>query len=342
MDNSPCPYVVHLRAALPARCARPSAMAPPRQAAHDQPHAAGGAENAKASPGRQAPARGARMKKGAGTKAAPRARSMLADDSEEDVGGASQGDEEDGDGLADTRAAAEEPLSIWALKGSLAGRLATDKARKNEDYAVEAPPAVVAAGEEAEFAWLTAFSKAFQPVTASPVRDDRRLSGLTIPKRRRLSAKPEPNKKGRAGLDESAEAVVSTAVYAWVRNDFFLPADHLCAHIRACVKEEGFDAGDAEFEAWWEAKGHSLALAKAKTARHSTVEAVKCGVWLAHGASRHARIRHGLTLARSWHKGPTHTRAGGGLRQEAQGVRRFAGGRRDRTCRHTSVEHHHR
>ena len=92
------------------------------------------------------------------------------------------------------------------------------------------------------------------------------------------------------------------------------------------MKEEGFDAGDAEFEAWWEAKGHSLALAKAKTARHSTVEAVKCGVWLAHGASRHARIRHGLTLARSWHKGPTHTRAGGGLRQEAQGVRRFAGG----------------
>ena len=266
---------------------RPVVMAPGRKPVGDKARATGGAGGAAAGPPRllgptRVSGKGETANAAARAKSQARARSSLEDGSDEDDSGVPSG--EDSYGADSEDAEEEQPMSLWALKGTLAGRLATDKARKSEEYVVEAPQAVVDAGAQAEMAWLTAFSKTFKPATTSPVREDRRLSGLTISKRRRLSSKPEPNKTGRAGLDESAEAVVSTAVYAWVRSDFFLPADHLRLHIRACVKDEGFDASDKDVDAWWEAKGHSMALAKAKSARHSIVEALKCGVWLAHGA----------------------------------------------------------
>jgi len=176
------------------------------------------------------------------------------------------------------------PTCVWTLKGALAGRVATDKARKNEDYDVDPPAAVMEAGDRAELAWLTAFFKAYKAPAAPQAHADRRVAGLTAPKRRRVSSKPEPNKTGRAGLDESAEPLVSAGVYAFVRDEFFLPADHLSAHLRACLLNYGFECTEAEVDAWWEEKGHTLTLTKAKSARHSIVDSVKSGIWLAHGA----------------------------------------------------------
>jgi len=222
------------------------------------------------------------------------------DDDEPDEG------EEDAD--AEALRAPPERDSMWALKGSLAGRVAADCSRRGQEYSVDPPPSVVDAGTAAEHAWLRAFADTFKPAPrdggASPAEeDDRRLvSGLAVAKRRRLSgAKPVLNKAGRAGLDESAEAVVSTFTYAWVRLEFFLPSDHLCVLLRNELKAEGFEHTEAEFEAWWEEKGHTLALTKAKSARASIVIDVKAGIWLAHGAAAHA-----LFIARTSRPEPAH------------------------------------
>jgi hypothetical protein len=212
------------------------------------------------------------------------------DQEQEASGGRRRDEAEEEESLGgDTQERPAPRPSIWALKGALAGRLATDKARKGEPYEVDAPAAAVTAGAEAEMAWLTAFFKEYVPGSAPAPIDDRRVSGLVAPKRRRISSKPEPNKAGRAGLDDNAEAVVSTATYAWVRSEFFLPADHLAARVRDSLKEEGFEFNDTDVASWWEEKGHSLTLTKAKSARHSIVDSVKSGIWLAHGTLRHVQ-----------------------------------------------------
>jgi hypothetical protein len=124
--------------------------------------------------------------------------------------------------------------------------------------------------------------QSFQTVT--PAADDRIVAGLVCkPKRRRVTA-AAPNKHGLDGLNESAEPRVSAVIYAFVRTEFFIPDDHVCSVACACLKEDGFTFTDEEFEKWWEDKGHRLALQKAKSARHLTVDALKQAVWLAHGA----------------------------------------------------------
>ena len=132
-----------------------------------------------------------------------------------------------------------------------------------------------------------AFSKAFTPaVLQQPASTDRVVSGLTAPKRKRLSAaKKEPNKKGRAGLEESATPFASAHIYGLVRRNFFLGDDHGRAVVRAGLLEDGFEFSPAEEEAWWEHMGHALAMLRAKAARAALVESVKAGLWLAHGAS---------------------------------------------------------
>lgn len=224
---------------------------------------------------------GTHQQQAAGARAPARRSEATDEESDSSTKEGDSEEEEDGGGLPNTTTTAR---CVWTLKGSLAGRLATDKARKNKEYNVDAPQAAVDAGEDAELAWLTAFSTTFKPAVVTEAADDRRISGLTVPKRRRVSAKPERNKAGRAGLDESAEAFLSTTTYSWVRSEFFLPADHLAARVRENLKENDFDCTDAEMDAWWEEKGHSLALIKAKCARHSIVDSVKSAVWLAHGA----------------------------------------------------------
>ena len=69
------------------------------------------------------------------------------------------------------------------------------------------PADAAAAGDKAELAWLLAFNETFfKPDTAAPPFADRVVGGLVTPahRRRRTSSKPEVNKAGRAGLDESA------------------------------------------------------------------------------------------------------------------------------------------
>ena len=176
----------------------------------------------------------------------------------------------------------------FTIKGTLAGRVASDHARAGREYSVAVPADAAAAGDKAELAWLLAFNETFfKPDTAAPPFADRVVGGLVTPahRRRRTSSKPEVNKAGRAGLDESAaEMHVSSAVYTWVRSDFFLPDDHGRALVRAGLTAEGFNFSDTDEASWWEEKGHALALAKAKAARYSLVEAVKQSIWLAHGA----------------------------------------------------------
>ena len=178
-----------------------------------------------------------------------------------------------------------QPEDVWALKGKLAGRIAAAAERAGRDFCATCPPDAVGAGAEAELSWLAAFDAAFEAAAPAPAPADRVVAGLAPPKRRRVSAaKPEANKKGRAGLDESAGSAVSSAVYAWVRTRFYLPADHGRDYVRSSLADDGFDFSAAEESAWWEQKGHRLVLAKAKTARSALVDTVKAG-WLAHGAS---------------------------------------------------------
>ena len=71
-----------------------------------------------------------------------------------------------------------------------------------------------------------------------------------------------------------------------MRTSFYLPEDHGRALVRAGLQADGFEFTEAEEAAWWEQKGHALALARFKTARSVLVDAVKAGLWLAHGATR--------------------------------------------------------
>jgi hypothetical protein len=259
------------------------------------------------------------------TAAAAATRRRLQRDSDDPAG---DSDEEEEDEEEEEKEEEEEevpargmppPRCVWTLRGTLAGRLARDNQHHGREYDVDAPANVVAAGAEAESAWLNAFFRTFAPAPSSP--GDRRVSGLIAPKRRRLSGKKEaPNKTGRAGLDESAGAVITSTVYPWVRTKFFTPEDHLRTRVYAALKELEFVCSDAELEAWWEQKGHTLTLQKLKSARHSLVDAVKAAVWLAHGAAAGELALLAAFLSRhSGHKGAPHA-GPGRQRQEAQGV----------------------
>ncbi len=155
--------------------------------------------------------------------------------------------------------------SLWTLRGVLAANAAMDKARRNDEWDAAPPVEARAAGNDAERAWLEGFVNTFKPhgAQAEPARD-RRVSGLTAPKRRRVTNKPEANKVGKAGLEASAESVVSNFVYAWVRAHFFLPAEHLCKEVRSALKEDGFECTEDDLDEWWEERGHSLVLSKAR------------------------------------------------------------------------------
>jgi hypothetical protein len=209
--------------------------------------------------------------------------------------GARRSYEREGPESGEDETGAEEPAttiargaqpSLWTLRGVLAANAAMDKARRNEEWDAAPPVEARAAGNDAERAWLEGFVNTFKPhgARAEPARD-RRVSGLTAPKRRRVTNKPETNKVGKAGLEASAESVVSNFVYAWVRAHFFLPAEHLCKEVRSALKEDGFECTEDDLDEWWEERGHSLVLSKAKSARHSLVDSVKAGVWLVHGAA---------------------------------------------------------
>ena len=196
--------------------------------------------------------------------------------------GLESGEDETG---AEEPAGAAQP-SLWTLRGVLAANAAMDKARRNEEWDAAPPAEARAAGNDAERAWLEGFVSTFKPHGArdEPARD-RRVTGLTAPKRRRVTNKPEALKAGKAGLEASAESVVSNFVYAWVRAHFFLPAEHLCKEVCSALKEDGFECTEDDLDEWWEERGHSLVLSKAKSARHSLVDSVKAGVWLFHGVT---------------------------------------------------------
>jgi hypothetical protein len=76
-------------------------------------------------------------------------------------GGLTEGGSEEDDGPADgaPAAAAGGPARLWRLKGTLAGRAAADASRAQRQYSVDPPADVVAAGEAAQLAWLSAFAK---------------------------------------------------------------------------------------------------------------------------------------------------------------------------------------
>jgi hypothetical protein len=183
-----------------------------------------------------------------------------------------------------------KPPSLWALKGALAGRAAADASRAQRPYSVDPPAAVTSAGEEAELEWLMAFEDKFKTGTAVVQAEDRLVSGL-VKKKKRVRGATEPNKNGLAGLQQSAAPAVSVAVYAMVRDEFFLPDDHAQAVVRSHLTQEGFTFTDDDFTTWWEELGHAIVLHKFKSARHSLVDSVKQSVWRIHGA------RYALRLA---------------------------------------------
>ena len=183
-----------------------------------------------------------------------------------------------------------KPQSLWALKGALAGRAAADASRAQRPYSVDPPAAVTSAGEEAELEWLMAFEDKFKTGTAVVQAEDRLVSGL-VKKKKRVRGATGPNKNGLAGLQQSAAPAVSVAVYAMVRDEFFLPDDHAQAAVRSHLTQEGFTFTDDDFTTWWEELGHAIVLHKFKSARHSLVDSVKQSVWRIHGA------RYALRLA---------------------------------------------
>jgi len=183
-----------------------------------------------------------------------------------------------------------KPPSLWALKGALAGRAAADASRAQRPYSVDPPAAVTSAGEEAELEWLMAFEDKFKTGTAVVQAEDRLVSGL-VKKKKRVRGATEPNKNGLAGLQQNAAPAVSVAVYAMVRDEFFLPDDHAQAVVRSHLTQEGFTFTDDDFTTWWEELGHAIVLHKSKSARHSLVDSVKQSVWRIHGA------RYALRLA---------------------------------------------
>lgn len=180
-----------------------------------------------------------------------------------------------------------KPQSLWALKGALAGRAAADASRAQRPYSVEPPAAVTAAGAEAELEWLVAFEDKFKTGTAVVQVEDRVVSGL-VKKKKRVHGTTEPNKNGLAGLKESSAQAVSVAVYAMVRDEFFLPDDHAQAAVRSHLAEEGFTFTDEDFTTWWEDLGHAMVLNRFKAARHSLVDSMKQSLWLVHSACRAA------------------------------------------------------
>ena len=257
----------------------------------------------------------------AGRGAAPPPAAAASDKPEADEDG-SGGD--DGDDL-DAAAAASVQRRLFQLRGALAGRAAADAARERRPYSTEPPEAVEGASESAQLAWFEAFQANFKTPDASAA--DPVVAGLVAKasKRRRRTAS-EPNTQGAAGLKESAEAVVSSSVYAQVRTHFFLPDDHGLALVTAGLKESGFVFTEDELTAWWEEKGHRQALAKAKSARHLSVEGVKLALWLAHGALVSASAsRYAMFLTRrathSGHERPPH--APGAGRQRGDGAARL-------------------
>jgi len=183
-----------------------------------------------------------------------------------------------------------KPPSLWALKGALAGRAAADASRAQRPYSVDPPAAVTSAGEEAELEWLMAFEDKFKTGTAVVQAEDRLVSGL-VKKKKHVRGATEPNKNGLAGLQQNAAPAVSVAVYAMVRDEFFLPDDHAQAAVRSHLTQEGFTFTDDDFTTWWEELGHAIVLHKFKSARHSLVDSVKQSVWRIHGA------RYALRLA---------------------------------------------
>jgi hypothetical protein len=189
--------------------------------------------------------------------------------------------------------------SLWALKGALAGRAAADASRAQRPYSVDPPAAVTSAGEVAEREWLVAFNDKFKTSTTATIQvEDRLVSGL-VKKKKRIQGATEPNKIGLAGLKESAAPAVSVAVYAMVRDDFFLPDDHAQATVRNHLAQDGFTFTDDDFTTWWEELGHATVLHKFKAARHSLVDSMKQSLWLIHSACRAACcIPHGAADVR--------------------------------------------
>jgi len=230
--------------------------------------------------------------------AQPTKRRSLLPESDEDEAGEPSPSPSTGSAGRDSQeeAPAPAPPSLWALKGALAGRAAADASRAQRPYSVDPPAAATAAGEEAEREWLVAFEDKFKCNTML-VADDRLVSGLVTKKKRRRQGAIEPNKEGLAGLKESAALGLSTAVYAIVRDDFFLPDDHAKDDVRNHLRQDGFTFNDEDFATWWEELGHAAVLHKFKTARHSLVDSVKQSVWRMHGA--HLMMRHVFAFARS-------------------------------------------
>ena len=218
-------------------------------------------------------------------------RSLLAESDEDEAGEPSPSPSTDSAGRdSQEEAPAPAPPSLWALKGALAGRAAADASRAQRPYSVDPPAAVTSAGEEAELEWLMAFEDKFKTGTAVVQAEDRLVSGL-VKKKKRMRGATEPNKNGLAGLQQSAAPAVSVAVYAMVRDEFFLPDDHAQAAVRSHLTQEGFTFTDDDFTTWWEELGHAIVLHKFKSARHSLVDSVKQSVWRIHGA------RYALRLA---------------------------------------------
>ena len=234
--------------------------------------------------------RGAKQVAAAAKKAAPapapaqrtKRQSLLASSDEDEAGEPGPSPSTGSDGR-DSHEGAPAPPSLWALKGALAGRAAADASRAQRPYSVDPPPAVTAAGEAAELQWLVAFDDKFKSSVTPPI-EDRLVIGLVNKKKRRRQGATEPNKEGIAGLKESAAPEVSVAVYAMVRDEFFLPDDHAKAAVRDHLAQDGFKFTDDDFSTWWEELGHAIVLHKCKTARHSLVDSVKQSVWRIHSA----------------------------------------------------------
>ena len=181
---------------------------------------------------------------------------------------------EDAGGAEQQRAAAP---SVWTLRGKMAGRA---DARGGKDAAYEAPEEAKAAGVEAEADWLAAYDTAVE--TYAPPPSDRPVGGLTtaVRKSRRSSAKPDPIKAGRVGLD-TAEATtkLSAACWAYVRAYFHAPEDHGKVAVNAHLTTSGYTFTVQEFDAWWNEMGHNLAISKFKAARYETGKRFRAAYW---------------------------------------------------------------
>jgi hypothetical protein len=179
------------------------------------------------------------------------------------------------------------PLSKWAIKGQLAGKVATAQAHAGREFSVDVPFSVSEAGDEAEVEWLTAFHASFQTPAITPGRPAAQdiTNALALPSKKKRKASTEPLVGVTGLMTTQARDVVTKVSTKTVRESFYLPSSDDCKQLveSALFSAGEFSYSEADLDQWWLSNGFQSLKSSAKTCRYDLTRRVKEGIFTSFG-----------------------------------------------------------